>query len=47
MSVTVPGTVAEAAFLPADLHFSEQRLWMDEIIGMREGGPPWLLSLKM
>ena len=34
-------------FMPADLHFSEQYLWMDEIIGMRAGGPPWPLSLKM
>ncbi len=47
MGVTVPGTVAEAAFLPMDLHFSEQLLWMDEIIGTRAGGPLWLLSLKM
>jgi hypothetical protein len=38
MSGTVPGTVAEAAFLRADLHFSGRLLWMDEIIGMREGG---------
>ena len=38
MGVTVPGTAAEAALLPADLYFSEQLLWMDEVIGMREGG---------
>ena len=25
-------------FMPADLHFSERYLRMDEIIGMREGG---------
>jgi len=34
-------------FMPVDLHFSEQYWWMDEIIGMRAGGPPWPLSLKM
>ncbi len=33
--------------MPADLHFSEQFLWMDEMIGIRAGGPLWLLSLKM
>ena len=38
MSVTVPGTVAEAGFMPTDVHISEQFLRMDEIIGMREGG---------
>jgi len=34
-------------FMPADMDFSEQFLRMDEIIGRREGGRPWLLSLKM
>jgi hypothetical protein len=47
MGVMAPGTEAETAFMPGDLHFSEQLLCMDEIIGTREGGPPWLLSLKM
>jgi hypothetical protein len=47
MSLKLSGTVVDAAFVPADLHFSEQFLWMDEIIGRRAGGPPWLLSLRM
>jgi len=34
-------------FMPVDLHFLEQYWRMDEIIGMRAGGPPWPLSLKM
>ena len=33
--------------IPADLHFSGRFLWINEIIGVRAGGSPWLLSLNM
>lgn len=31
---------------PDGFHFLERFLWMDEIIGVRAGGLPWLLVLR-
>jgi hypothetical protein len=34
-------------FMPGDLHFLARFLRVDAIIGIRAGGSPWLVSLKV